>query len=350
MSDTPPKGSTPSQLDLSLFELDPLFERNYSFLFHIYDQACRFVYDRQAKFLEKATPAQMVNTTSVEISGSTVSVHVTAANVLQTKVAGKKMKRRVLVFPGVREERIEYALRKMASHKRATSHQPDSGNYKGYNLVGLSFTLYELRRELEQSGIRYNIDDLKEGLRILNQSHLSIDTDNGSGLDELNAPFLPVLILSDREAAAQGVRCFVAFHPLVSHLINDSRIYRYNYSLALSFRNNYARSLFYRLSMRWSQASIENSYTISLSTAMDAIPNRGKVVARDKALFVEVLNELKEKGVISGYDLYPKKSGRKILDWIFTLHSTEWFAKQMASNNSRRASLGAPHPAAKKDA
>ena len=54
---------------------------------------------------------------------------------------------------------------------------------------------------------------------------------------------------------------------------------------------------------------------------------------QDKALFKDVMDDLVNEDVLTHFDMFPKKIGKKISDWRFDLYATEQFSKQIAANN-----------------
>jgi hypothetical protein len=69
-------------------------------------------------------------------------------------------------FPGIREELVERALRKMAVHKLATS-QLQRNAQDNSMAVAISFSLHQLRQELAHTGHDFRLDQIREALQVM---------------------------------------------------------------------------------------------------------------------------------------------------------------------------------------
>lgn len=315
------------QLNLDLFELDPLIDKNYSNTLEIYDLAGKFIYDKSHKYLTTASADETAFSRITTYKNLELKVSVTAANIERTK---NGITERTFVFPGAREEAIEDVLRKLATERRAEAYEATTGKNAGSKFVGVSFSLYELFEELKRVGKSYSYTEIREALMIMNKSNLSFKSTDDS--IDLSAPFFPIHFTAEQNRA-KDTKCLICFHPMVTDAILSLNFRRYNYLKALSYSKHYTRLTYKRLCHRWVQASPSNPYTILLSTLIVAMKEPYKNLYQDKQLFKGVLDELVATDVLSKYEEHPKKEGRKVTDWRFVLYATESFAKQMASNN-----------------
>ena len=317
------------QLKLDFFELDPLLDKNFSNTLEIYDIAGKFVYDKHTKFFHKASADEMAFTRSLPYNGIDIKVTITAANIERTTKDGKK--ERIFVFPGAREETIEDVLRKLSTERRGEAYQATTGVNEGTTFIGISFTIYEVYKELKRIGKTYSYSEIKEALDIMNNANLSFESEDGSF--DLKAPYFPIVAIADKDK--KTARSVVCFHPMVTDVVTTLNFRRYNYLQSHSFKNNYTRLIFKRLCHRWIQASEspKKSYKILLSTLIDAMKTPYKNLYQDKALLEKVVKELVEDEVITDAEFEPKKEGKKITDWLISFHATDKFAKQMAANN-----------------
>lgn len=315
------------QLKLDLFGLDPLFDKNYSNTLEIYDLAGKFLYDKNTKYLSSATAEETEFTRITKYKDIELKVSVTAANIERVK-GGKKQ--RTFVFPGAREEIMEDVLRKLATERRAEAYEATTGSNQGAKFVGIEFSLYEVFEELKRVGKSYSYAEIREALHIMNRSILSIQSLDSS--IDLSAPFFPIVAIADR-ANKQETRSFVCFHPMVTDAVLALSFRRYNYTKALSFKRHYTRLTYKRLCHRWIQASPGKPYSILLSTLVNAMKTPYPKLFQDKALFKDVMDDLVNEDVLTHFDMFPKKIGKKISDWRFDLYATEQFSKQIAANN-----------------
>ena len=77
-----------------------------------------------------------------------------------------------IVYPGMREELVEDALRKITV-----------SNSRGrYDEMGgfVRFTMYELQRELAAHNHKYGLTQIKEALNILHLTRIVLETEDGS--------------------------------------------------------------------------------------------------------------------------------------------------------------------------
>lgn len=315
------------QLNLDLFGLDPLLDKNYSNTLEIYDLAGKFLYDKQTKYMSSASAEETEFTRITSYEGMELKISVTAANIEREK-DGKKQ--RTFVFPGAREEILEDVLRKIATERRAEAYEATTGENAGTKFVGITFTLYEVFEELKRVGKSYSYSEIREALEIMNRSILTIQSMDNS--INLSAPFFPIKAIADR-ANKKDTRSFVCFHPMVTEVIHSLKFRRYNYTKALQFNRHYTRLTYKRLCHRWIQASPGKPYTILLSTLIKAMKTPYPNLFQDKALFQDVMNDLVNDDVLESYNMTPKKEGKKITDWLFELRATNTFAKQIAANN-----------------
>lgn len=327
------------QLNLDLFELDPLLDKNYSNTLEIYDLAGKFLYDKTNKYLSSASAEETEFTRLTNYKDMELRISVTAANIERVKNGSTQ---RVFVFPGAREEIIEDVLRKLATERRAEAYEAATGSKVGTKFVGITFTLYEIFEELRRVGKSYSYSEIKEALHIMNRSILSIQSIDKS--IDLSAPFFPIMAIAERRNN-KDTRSFVCFHPMVTDVIMSLKFRRYNYAKALEFSRHYTRLTYKRLCHRWVQASPGKPYTILLSTLIKAMKDPYPNTYQDKALFKAVMEDLVNDDVLERYEMVPKKEGKKTVDWRFELYASNTFAKQVAANNKvANALLDNPEP------
>jgi len=316
------------QLNLDLFRLDPILDKNYSNTLEIYDLAGKFIYDKQNKYLSSASAEETEFTRISTYQSMDLKVSVTAANIERTLKDGSKQ--RSFVFPGAREEIIEDVLRKLATERRADAYEAMSGSDAGTRFIGVAFSIYEVFQELKRVGKSYSYSEIREALMVMNRSILSFQSIDGS-LD-LSAPFFPITAIAEK-GNKQETRSFVCFHPMVTTAIENLSFRRYNYTKALQFNRHYTRLTYKRLCHRWIQASPGKPYSILLSTLVQSMKSPYPNLYQDKALFKKVMEDLVEADVLEKFEMASKKQGKKIIDWKFTLFASRNFAQQMAANN-----------------
>ena len=127
--------------------------------------------------------------------------------------------------------------------------------------VGIAFTLYQLQKELKEKGHSYSYDELKDAIRVLNNTDLILKDETG----QVETAFSPV---ESYGFAGEGTetKTFVRFSPLVTHTIKSGSYRLINYDKVMSYRSVIARQLHKRMSHHFIQASLTDSYEILLTT------------------------------------------------------------------------------------
>ena len=231
-------------------------------------------------------------------------------------------------YPGIREELVEDALRKIATEGRAR---------KVEELYGLEFSLHELKKELDKTGHNYSKVQIKEALTICNGTGLTLICKSGGDSIEMRQSMFPSLILvSRKEWRENKQRAVVKFNSLVTKSIEQKTFRQINYERSMKLSSSLARWLYKRMSHNYKQAqSFQNTYTISLSAI---IRDSGMAVYKrrsdSKKYVIKTLEELKQKDVIYQFDMNDIKEGKRLIDVKFSLSPTITFSNEMKRANA----------------
>lgn len=197
-------------------------------------------------------------------------------------------------YPGKREELIEATLLKYTAEGQGLFLD---------ELASVTFTIYQLQKDLKKQGHTYSKDEIKEALQICKRTNLIVTSEDGQTVLESNMfEMLGLQTQEDWKGAGEKTKCFVRFNPLVTRSINKKDFRLLNYEKSLALENVIARQLHKRMSHHFLQASLMNPYTITLLTML-----RDFGITRQKSLSdnwrdVEIgLKELKAKEVILDY-------------------------------------------------
>jgi hypothetical protein len=258
------------------------------------------------------------------------------ATIYPAQVKGKDGKY-VSYYPSAREELIEHALRKISAVQHTGFY--DQASYRS----GARFSLYQLRKELEQQGHALRYDELIEGLDILSLSTVEIIAANDDG-DEAFARsgYLAALTGVKRQNydANRDARWFAQFHPLVTQSIDRVTYRQFNYQRLMRCNTQLARWLISQLVLKYTQAALLNSFEIRYSTIKrDSALLNG--YARERAA-IEALdnawNELKTLEVLSLIKKAEQRGARnKIEDVVYTLYPTGDFSTEQKAANRRQS-------------
>jgi hypothetical protein len=315
------KKSHPEQL--SLFELLAPQENKYSNTIELYDFMPKYHWGKvqriNGKFLESLER-------EFECRGETYKIKIHPA-----RIKGKDGKEKEY-YPSKREELVEDALRKFVCEGQGLFLD---------NQIGVTFTLYQLQKELKERGHTYNIDQLKEALFVCAQTKLIVSSET-NGLVLVSSIFETIGLQTREEWMEQGkqVQAFVRFNPLITKSIKSANFRLINYTKSMSYKSVIARQLHKRMSHHYTQASISTTYHILLSTMIRDFGLTQYAQLRDNLRDVEsALTELTEKNVILKYKIervIDEKKHGKLLDAKIIITPTPQFGNEVMIANKRQ--------------
>ncbi len=246
-------------------------------------------------------------------------------------------------YPGQREELVEDALRKLAAEGQGVFLSDERSE-----AASVTFTLYELQKELKDRGHSYSIVEIKEALQICAKTNLEVTTEDGTSV--LFSHVFETLGLQTREdwkGKGQKTRCFVRFNPLVTRGIKSGSFRRLKYDKAMSY-GLIARQLFKRLSHHYTQANLMNRYTVMLTTLIRDFGLTQRKQLRDNLREMQAaLEEMKQKGDVLLYEVYPvidSKQRNKLVDAKIILATAPSFNAEAIEENRRHAPGQLPSP------
>lgn len=231
-------------------------------------------------------------------------------------------------FPGLREELVEDALRKLAS---------DGQGVFLDEYASVVFTLYELRQELKRKGHTYSISEIKESLLILANTGLTLTSADGKSV--ISSTLFETLGLESKNDVGNGkaAQCFVRFNFLVTQSIKTRNYRLLNYDDCMRYKKALARWFHKRMNHNYKQAHIFQPYTISLSTVVrDSGIEESSRVSTTLQRVTKALVELQEQATIASYDIekiYDPNNPRKLIDAKFTLIPGDKFTRHIISAN-----------------
>ena len=139
-------------------------EKDQSRTLDIYDALPKF----SLSWAREGGESSLREFNNVRIQDKLIKVSVSAAILSSGSQPGSKdsqTKKPKTVFPGVREELVERALRKMAVQRQIDARlEADEANGK---MIPITFTLSQLRKELTAAGHEFKIRELREALDTL---------------------------------------------------------------------------------------------------------------------------------------------------------------------------------------
>ncbi len=264
----------------------------------------------------------------------------------------------MVIFPGVREELIERALRKLAVHKLASLQVQPNATDQG-TAVTIVFSLHQLRQELEQTGHGFNLAQIGEGLEVMHLCNVSVECSGDSIVHKKKGPILPTLEIVADPADEDGKRMLyrASFHPLASAAILGELYFPVNYTRVMTLTQPLARWITNLLNNRFRYATKgigekKRSFRLTLKRILSDSGMRPEPRIRDNIARVRsAITELREAGFldlgVSVEDIEKLKMGRtagraKIIDAEWELFPSNRFAGEIIEGNRTKKMRSLP--------
>jgi hypothetical protein len=302
-------------IQLSLFELAP-DEDDYSQSVELYDFIPKYFWGKadrlNGKFLDNLQR-------EFECRGRRYQLTLMPAR-LELKEGGFKE-----FYPARREELVEDALRKLMTERQSVMLDGEAG---------IVFTLYQLQQELADKGHTYSYDELKDAIRVLNNTDIVLKDDN----EQIETAFSPIESYGFAEEGGETTT-FVRFSPLVTHSIKAGTYRLINYDTAMSYKLVIARQLHKRMSHHYIQASMTNPYEILLTTIIrDFGLTPQKRVQQNLTEVEKAITEMKDKNVIINCHInkiFQEKPRAKLIDVKFSFQPHPFFINDIKKANAK---------------
>lgn len=232
-------------------------------------------------------------------------------------------------YPSRREELVEDALRKLMTERQSVMLDGEAG---------IVFTLYQLQKELADKGHTYNYGELKDAIRVLNNTDIVLKDDN----EQIETAFSPI---ESYGFAGDGgeTKTFVKFSPLVTHSIKAGTYRLINYDTAMSYKSVIARQLHKRMSHHYIQASMSNPYEILLTTIIrDFGLTPQKRLQQNLAEVEKAVQEMKDKEAIINCHVnktFQSTPRTKLVEVKFSFQPHPFFINDIKKANARAKRL-----------
>jgi len=236
-------------------------------------------------------------------------------------------------FPGVTEEIIEEALKRIISDQHLGIHDPEKSE------TWVRFSLSMLYKELKENHHSRSRPEIKHAIEVMSSCILTFYIDKkevwkGSILQDL------VTVGRDKYLAETDSQHIARLPLFISHSINHLQYRQFNYDRLMKCNEQLSRWIYKRLINRYTQASLMNTYHFMYSDIKQGsgllqqereTDNRKKIISS--------LNELKAEGVIWGYELDQRREGRKIIDIKYTIQPSHAFVSEQKAANKRDSAI-----------
>lgn len=257
-----------------------------------------------------------------------------------------------VLFPGVREELVERALRKMAVHKLAATHL-QSNSQDNSLAVAISFSLHQLRQELIHTGHGHKLADIREALQVMRLCDVAVECQGDPFVHGKAGPILPTLEYVADPNDTDGKRTLyrVTFHPLASAAILGELYHPINYVRVMNLTLPLARWITNLLNVRFRYATRgigeqKRSFRLTLKRVLsDSGMHKEPRLFDNIERIREAIKELREAGFLDrGMALeqietlkYEKTAGRpKISNAEWELYPSDRFAREIIEGNQAK--------------
>lgn len=302
-------------------------------------------------------PAKIITFRGVKVDENLeVTVHLTPALLPSTDEEGENR----VIFPGVREELVERALRKIAVHNLSAT-KLQANPQDNSQAVTIVFSLHQLRKELDSTGHEFRLEEIREALSVMQRCHVAVESQGDSFVRGKAGPILPTFEFFADPNDTEGKRtlCRAAFHPLASAAILGELYFPINYDRVMTLVHPLARWITNLLNVRFRYATRgigeqKRSFRLTLKRVLTDSGMQPEPRMRDNVERVrDAIRELQQKGFLErGLTMeqietlkHERTAGRpKISGAEWELYPTDRFAREIIDGNQARKSRGRPRP------
>ncbi|BBO86805.1 hypothetical protein DSCO28_73710 (plasmid) [Desulfosarcina ovata subsp. sediminis] len=232
-------------------------------------------------------------------------------------------------FPGVTEELVEEALKKILTDQQYGIHDPEQPE------TWVKFSLRMVAKELRDRGRTRSLDQIKHAIKVMSGCILTFYKD---GKEIWQGSILQDLLTSDREEYLKDSNSLHAARlPLfISHAINQLEYRQFNYDRLMRCNDQLTRWIYKKLIHRYVNANHNNDYHFSYSSLErdSGLLQQGRATDNRKKV-IKALKELASRDVLKEYVVEERKEGQKIIDIIYTVRPSFNFVREQKAANSR---------------
>jgi hypothetical protein len=232
-------------------------------------------------------------------------------------------------YPGEREQLVEEVIRRIAVMRNRLDYisKEESG-------VGVTFSIYEVRKELARTGHAFSHNEVLEALLILHQSSVEIkrieSTNTGETTERIvSGSAFPQLRLANR--GSEETATTVQFNWLVSEALKHLDFRQIDYDVVMSMRGPIERWLYKRLTHDTLYHGFDAAeHTITASEIIEGcgltMRSRPRDTLRRVTAAVQALQEL---GVVKAFEIHEVRVGRRKEDIEYRMVASESFVSRI---------------------
>ncbi len=232
-------------------------------------------------------------------------------------------------FPGITEELVEEALKKIFTDQQLGIHDPQNIE------TWIRFSLSMIFNELKSRNRSRSRNEIKQAIEVMSSCVITLYNEEkevwrGSILQDL-------VTVGRDEYLADTDALHIARLPLfISHGINRLEYRQFNYDRLLKCNEQLTRWIYKQLINRFRQASLLDHYHFKYSSLVrDSALLQQSTDGKNRQKITSALNELVERGVLMNYEEDQQKEGRKVVDVKYTVFPTSAFSTEQKAANKR---------------
>lgn len=244
----------------------------------------------------------------------------------QISISSARFKRGGVVvdkFPGEREQLVEEVIRQIGSMRGRLSLSKN-------NEIGLSFSVYEVCKELSRTGHEFSFKEVQEALIVLSKASIDIVklTKTPGSKDKSTVVMgstFPMLVLAEKNDS--DAKCMLSFNWLMQEAVRQLDFRQIDYEMLMKMPNPMVRWLY-----RWFSHEVlffDEAVSERRITALQIVDGCGasrRARLRDNLKgVVAALDWLVSEGVVVSYEADAIKDGRQKLDVEYTVQLSERF-------------------------
>lgn len=238
-------------------------------------------------------------------------------------------------YPSANEELIEEVLKKFAA-------QQNHGFHQSARKTGVVFSLYQLKKELQERGHSRSLTQIQRSINILSGSIIEIRGISGNMIYSKKSAYISnVTSVTQADLKEDpNARWHISFHPMVTDSIDKLNYRQFNYQTLMSHKTQLARWIHKYIVSRYTMASRLNHFEIRYSTIKrdsNMLNNysleRVAIQQCDLSLQELVVGRIAAK--IEKEVDYGKR--RKIEDVVYKVYPTSEFVAEVKASNKRKS-------------
>ena len=219
--------------------------------FQVFDSGPIFLQDHAR------TKDNVIRSGQYTVGTKEIKWEVSPAKIATKQMLGKGRRKAVDIFPNIREQLVEQAIRRISVQKTEETTRLFDGEETGRPHVLLSISLYEIWNALKESGHKMRYDRIREALDVLAGSRVKFQWDAPDGGvvsfdDVLVAKPAGVKYFGEEEGTRE--RYVFRLHPLASLSIASGDCHTLNYQETMRMKSPLARRIAVLLTLHFRQA------------------------------------------------------------------------------------------------